>query len=47
MSIKLYSNTKHTGTEISFTPNGNIVNDTKFLTFPLKSIKNDTVIVLL
>ena len=42
MSVKLFSDTKYTGTEVSFTPNGNIVNDTQFLNFPLKSIKNDT-----
>ena len=42
MSITLYSNTKHTGTAVSFTPNGDVYNDTKFLKFPLKSIKNNT-----
>ena len=42
MSITLYSNTKYTGTEISFTPNGEYYNDMKFFNFSLKSIKNDT-----
>ena len=42
MSVKLFPDTKYTGTEVSFTPNGDVLNDTKFLTFPVKSIKNDT-----
>ena len=42
MSVKLFPDTNYTGKEVSFTPNGDIVNDTQFLKFPLKSIKNDT-----
>jgi len=42
MSVKLFPDTNYTGTEVSFTPNGDVLNDTKLLTFPVKSIKNDT-----
>ena len=42
MSVKLFPDTKYTGTEVSFTPNGDVLNDTKLLTFSVKSIKNDT-----
>jgi len=42
MSVKLFPDTKYTGTEVSFTPNGDVSNDTVLLQFPVMSIKNDT-----